>query len=180
MPNPKSRARVFFFYISAGCVTLEFTVVSNLFAPLIVPRLLHFFLVAPLGAIPTSTLPLSQEETNIVLVEKYWHPGHALFIVCFTVKTCAIFPKQLASHGGHANMVGTHRAGVVATNGFAWHTKNLNVTDPKKWTCIQKYKCDCRIMLDISLACPEWNAVIFPGGTTAERDFPVWNTISWS
>lgn len=32
----------------------------------------------------THTLPLSQEETNdIVLVEKYWHPGHALFIVYF-------------------------------------------------------------------------------------------------
>lgn len=29
------------------------------------------------------TLPLSQEETNIVLVEKYWHPGQALFIVYF-------------------------------------------------------------------------------------------------
>lgn len=32
----------------------------------------------------THTLPFSQEETNdIVLVEKYWHPGHALFIVYF-------------------------------------------------------------------------------------------------
>lgn len=32
---------------------------------------------------PAHTLPLSQEETNIVLVEKYWHPGHALFIIYF-------------------------------------------------------------------------------------------------
>lgn len=32
---------------------------------------------------PLNTLPLSQEETNIVLVEKYWHPGQALFIVYF-------------------------------------------------------------------------------------------------
>lgn len=32
----------------------------------------------------THTLTFSQEETNdIVLVEKYWHPGHALFIVYF-------------------------------------------------------------------------------------------------
>lgn len=54
---------------------------------LITPLLEHIFLSSPFGPILTHTLPLSQEETNIVLVEKYRHPGYALFIVYFPVKT---------------------------------------------------------------------------------------------
>lgn len=84
------------YFTFPGWVTLWFKVVEQSRYSLITPRLEHIFLSSPFGVIPTHTLPLSQEETNIVLVEKYRHPGRALFIVYFTVKTWAIVSnKQL-------------------------------------------------------------------------------------
>lgn len=53
-------------------------------------------------------------------------------------------------------MEGTHKAGLMATNSYAQHVKNLNVTNPKnEYAFKNTNKCDSKIILDISLACAE-------------------------
>lgn len=140
---------------------------SNLFTHLSHHACNTFFWALP-SALPTHTLPLSQEETNIVLVEKYRHPGRALFIVYFTVKTRAIVPNKWLH-------IVDWRHGVDISSNACPSTAMCNILNIY---LVRKHNLHSKITVLVSWHCREWNVICIPEAITAERDFPLSNNIT--